>query len=80
MLSRAPPHPESSWWRVEAATRHTQRCMQDMAHDAGKMCVHFSSERTAIPEVLDSSEECVHVGLNEGHIQVQICMHVALPG
>lgn len=54
--------------------------MQDMAHDAGKMCVHFSSERTAIPEVLDSSEECVHVGLNEGHIQVQICMHVALPG
>ena len=70
----------NSGW-VEAATRHMQRCMQDMAHDAGKMCVRAlsASERAPVPEVPDSPEECVHAGLCEGHVRVQVCMHVALP-
>ena len=55
--------------------------MQDMAHDAGKMCVRAlsASERAPVPEVPDSPEECVHAGLCEGHVRVQVCMHVALP-
>ena len=81
MLSRAPPVlSHNSGW-VEAAMRHMQKCMQDMAHDAGKMCVCAlsASETALVPEVPDSPEECVHVGLSEGHVRVQVCMHVALP-